>query len=591
MNQSFVPLTYYKNRLNVDNTLIETLSKKIRRLSNIRIFSFLAAFTLLFLFANHNRIIWLIFSVFFVILLVVAIAVHDKMYRHRHYVRNRIAILQNEIDAIGLNVKTYANGENYKKKLLFADDLDLFGEKSLFHLLNRCSTPEGETRLAETLTTGFFDAILIRQQQKAIAELNTKHELRIELLTCLFDSKDEIAPIKLDENTMNAAAFSSKFYHIIVWIFPVLILLSLVYLFATLQYIPMMLLGTCGFVLTLSKTAKINKLADEISGLKHRFETWAIVMQQFADENFNSERLIEMQQFAKESSTQFDHLSRISKRFDRRSNMLWAFLSNFLFLNDFILVRQLINWKKQYAKRLPLWIDTLAQLEVLLSYASFATNNPGYVYPQIAETFQLKSEQLAHPLIARQKNVKNDLQLSINPRFMLVTGSNMSGKSTWLRTVGVNVLLAQAGAPVNAKSFVWKPMKVLSSLRQSDSLSENTSLFMNELKQLKHILSEVETGKNCLVLLDEILRGTNSDDKYSGSYALVKRLTQTNSIVLMATHDLKLSELEQELPNELINYCFESVLENKELTFDYKIRKGVAVNRNATWLMKKMEII
>lgn len=166
----------------------------------------------------------------------------------------------------------------------------------------------------------------------------------------------------------------------------------------------------------------------------------------------------------------------------------------------------------------------------------------------------------------------------------------MSGKSTWLRTLGVNVLLAQFGAPVMAKSFVWKPLLLLSSLRQSDSLAEHTSLFMNELKQLKNILEQARHHFS-LILLDEILRGTNSDDKYTGSYELLKRLAKLDSLTVIASHDLKLSELENELDRKLVNYCFESKIIDGKLSFDYTIRKGVAVNRNATWLMKDMGII
>ncbi|HMH31448.1 MAG TPA: hypothetical protein VK543_00370, partial [Puia sp.] len=171
------------------------------------------------------------------------------------------------------------------------------------------------------------------------------------------------------------------------------------------------------------------------------------------------------------------------------------------------------------------------------------------------------------------------------------TGSNMSGKTTFLRTIGVNLLLAQIGACVCAASFRFVPMSILSSIRISDSLQEHTSYFMAELKRLHQIVLELQKGKPALVLIDEILRGTNSEDKTHGSEQFIRKLLQYDCLVLFATHDLTLSKLEQAFPGTIANHCFESSIRQDELFFDYKLQTGVAKNKNASFLMKKMQII
>jgi DNA mismatch repair ATPase MutS len=188
--------------------------------------------------------------------------------------------------------------------------------------------------------------------------------------------------------------------------------------------------------------------------------------------------------------------------------------------------------------------------------------------------------------------VANDCTFGLNEQLVLVTGSNMSGKTTFLRTLGVNCILAQCGAPVCAASFTFTPMVIRSSIRVSDSLMEQTSYFMAELKRLQQIIHYLQQQTvPVLILIDEILRGTNSEDKTHGSEQFIRKLLQYRCLTLFATHDLMLSRLEEELPGKVSNYCFESTIRDGELLFDYTLQRGVAKNKNASFLMKKMEII
>ncbi|MES1222754.1 MAG: DNA mismatch repair protein, partial [Bacteroidota bacterium] len=195
------------------------------------------------------------------------------------------------------------------------------------------------------------------------------------------------------------------------------------------------------------------------------------------------------------------------------------------------------------------------------------------------------------PLIHQKERITNDFVIGGNNKLQIITGSNMSGKTTFLRTVGVNILLAQCGSPVCADAFTFSPMHIFSSIRVSDSLQEHTSYFMAELKRLQQIIINLQNGERALVLVDEILRGTNSEDKTHGSEQFIRKLLHYNCVSLFATHDLALSNLEKEFPQTISNWCFESVIENGSLHFNYKLQQGVAKNKNASFLMKKMEII
>jgi DNA mismatch repair ATPase MutS len=208
-----------------------------------------------------------------------------------------------------------------------------------------------------------------------------------------------------------------------------------------------------------------------------------------------------------------------------------------------------------------------------------------------AGDLHITATQLSHPLIPAKQRVPNDFTIGNKEKLILVTGSNMSGKTTFLRTTGVNLLLAQCGAPVCAAAFSFTPMQLLTSLRVSDSLQEQTSYFMAELKKLQQIIHSLQDGGPALVLIDEILRGTNSEDKTYGSEQFIRKLLLYPCLSLFATHDLSLGKMEEEKAGLISNYCFESIIEDDELHFNYKLQQGVARNRNASFLMKKMEII
>ena len=254
-------------------------------------------------------------------------------------------------------------------------------------------------------------------------------------------------------------------------------------------------------------------------------------------------------------------------------------------------VMQIEKWKEAHSADLPRWIEAIGAIDAYCSLATFSYNHPDYIYPQItSQSFHLQAEALGHPLMDRNKCVRNGIDMEKRPFFIIITGANMAGKSTYLRTVGVNYLLACIGAPVWAAKMEIFPARLVTSLRTSDSLTDNESYFFAELKRLKLIIDKLKAGEELFIILDEILKGTNSMDKQKGSFALIKQFMSMDANGIIATHDLLLGTLIDAFPQNIRNYCFEADITNNELTFSYQMRSGVAQNMNACFLMKKMGI-
>ena len=585
------PKKWYSSQIQQLNAAILSKSHFITRLSWLRVVSFLLSRVSFRFFAGNQSLVLLIASILLFGVFIYFTIKHIFQSRLLSIMRSKARVIQHELGLDGQRDTIYSDGEGFRANLRFADDLDLFGAYSLFQQLNRCSTPVGEELLAHGLINTLREPFRIKMMQDAVKELSAFTEFRIDIQTKLqLTASDKFPDVKGMRNATLVRLFQEKKFKFIAYTLPVLVWLSLAAGFVGMGYTAFSILAVLALMVFFSQARKLMMLGSELDGLRKKFSAWASVLQQLTQLDLKSELLLEMQHEAQEAAGRFEELAKISEQFDRRSNLLLFVLSNMFLAYDLHLALRYEKWRAHNYTQIPHWISTLGRFEMLLSLSAFAFNHPDYHWPLLTEEKELKAKALGHPLLEENDCIVNDVHLQVDPRVVLITGSNMSGKSTWLRTLGVNVLLAQFGAPVMANTFVWKPMQLLSSLRQSDSLAEHTSLFMNELKQLKHIL-EKANQEFSLILLDEILRGTNSDDKYTGSYELLKRLADVDSLTVIASHDLKLSELEQELDGRLVNYCFESSIIDGKLSFDYTIRKGVAVNRNATWLMKDMGII
>lgn len=586
---------YYTHQLAASQTILKDLKKKLTQGSIGRLLFFgLMALCVYQLFHVFQMIWLLIFLTSLVGFLgMISWFVNNKNYEK--YQLQLIWLYQNELDQLKGKPNQFSDGSAYDDGAGAWSDLDIFGRGSLYQHVNRTVTQYGENALANLFKNILLEENSILTQQKAIQIYSNQMPIVESIIAhSLVNKTDYISfnPI-FDWLKSPNLLHSSRWAKFVRYALPSfnLVLIALVLILGNNALLTVVLV--LGW-LQLAFYAKYFQADFNLLGKKENIlKQYAQILAQFEKiDPSDSPLLASYQKTAQQASRAISDLSKIASRIDQRLNLFLITIVNPVFLYDIQNMFSLEAWKIKYQDHLQDWMQLVGEIEQLNSYAIFAFNNKEYVYPQLLqEPMQIQAMGLAHPLIAKNKNIPNDIQISGTNQLLLITGSNMSGKTTFLRTVGVNLILAQMGLPVPAESFAFSPMKIFSSIRISDSLQENTSYFMAELKKLQKIKTGVQHSNASLVLIDEILRGTNSEDKYYGSAQFVKEMIALNCITLFATHDLKLSELESEFPGSVLNYCFESNIENDELIFSYKIQRGVAKNRNASFLMKKMGII
>ena len=294
----------------------------------------------------------------------------------------------------------------------------------------------------------------------------------------------------------------------------------------------------------------------------------------------------------KKAGEAIQDLNQILAMLDQRNNILLAIPLNAFLLWDILYTRKLQAWQERYKDVLPHWLSTIAELDALCSLTNVHFNHPEFAVPSLKAEGEdyLTMHGAGHPLLSPKGRVDNDFVLKQEGQFVILTGANMAGKSTFLRTVGVNLILAHAGAPVCAKHMTLKPLKLFSSMRTTDSLQKNESYFFTELKRLKAIVDQLESGEALFIILDEILKGTNSKDKEQGSRAFLEKLLELKATGIVATHDLSLCTMMDEFPDRIRNMRFEIEIDDAGIHFDYLLRDGVCQNLNATFLMKQMGI-
>lgn len=478
----------------------------------------------------------------------------------------------------------------------YAQDLDIFGRASIYQYINRTTSDQGHQTLSKWLLHPATPEEIIERQQAA-KELSPIYEWRQQLHAYGLANKVTTGTQqRIDNWQQEPNRFSSKNWKWIRFVFPAFILSAFV---CTLTGIlPSELFFGLFFIfllIALSISKKVNPIYLQLDKIVKQIETMSYSMAWIEQQSFNTFLLKNIKaQYANGSSIashEVAALKEILVRLELRLNpILFIFLNTLLFW-DLQQVLVLEKWKNRNSKNILAWFKALGTIEALSTLATISFNHPQWVFPVLNEQHgTLIAEEAGHPLIPADKRVCSSFATKGSAKLALITGSNMAGKSTFLRSVGVNIVLAMMGAPVCSKKFTVSNMRVISSMRIADNLEENTSTFYAELKKLKYIIDAVNNHENVFLLLDEILRGTNSLDRQIGSKALIKQLIRQQAVGMLATHDLELAGLIQDYPTNIHNYHFDVQVANEELFFDYKLKEGVCKSLNASILMKKIGI-
>ncbi len=591
---------FYQSKVKEFTQQLESLQNRLQRLSVLRTTAFLVALGLLFIYFYFDlSYLVIIFTILILIVFFRLVKQYDTTRDQIDFTEKLKEINENEFELLHQKPSILDAGNSYKTNDGFLNDLDVFGSGSLFHLINRSATQIGLDRLAELFKNPILEKEKIIHNQLIINELSPKTEFRQNLLAnnLLIESKRDTVKELLNTIENYQFQFQKPTWNILRWLWAVLAVSVIALSIALGEFKLVFLFIVIGLAIVGSIQKKTQQIHTLVSGQRRVLEHYTNALQIIDNEQFTDEILLKIKQNSANGLIALKELNSIGRLFDQRLNALVSTLSNGLFLYDIHLVLKIEKWMKKYQFEIKNWFDGLAQIEMYNSLATFHFNHAEYTFPTISDKqIYFESTAMGHPLLTdsavrRPQRVVNDIVLGNPQKMFLITGSNMSGKSTFLRTVGVNLLLAQIGSVVCAKKMVFSPMILLTSLHQSDSLQENTSYFFAELKKLKSITQQVENGSVALVLLDEILRGTNSDDKRFGTQKVIEKIMRFDCLTLIATHDLELGKMQDDAPQIIENLCFESQIEADELHFDYKLRKGVAQNKNATFLLRKMEII
>ena len=592
------PENHYTERLSLTKGQLQQVKKQIFRISMLRLTLFIAGVAGIYFFFSQTPLLIVCICLTFLPLFIL-VKIHNRFFIRKEWLETQAHIIQEELQALSGDYSSFEDGKEYvNPEHPYSFDLDIFGRRSLFQSINRTCTFFGKNRLAKWLQNHLHEKTSIEKRQEMIREISEhtlfREQFRVAGLVHHGQSSDGE---KIQAWSQSPAQYLyAGWVKAFIWGVPVIN--SLLLITSLIGWTSFSCLGlSFGIFLVLSfGIIKRATYIQETYGKQLKsLNGYARLIAQAKAENWKSAGMQElMERFNLNSQSPIQALQQLSKELDRldlRNNQfLYVLLEGSIFFQLQEIVR-IERWKARYGQHISKWLETVGELDALCSLGTFAYNHPQYTYPELTEKpFCFLATQMGHPLMPASQCVKNDATIPSRPFFLIITGANMAGKSTYLRTIGVNYLLACIGAPVCCERLKLYPNQLITSLRTSDSLSDNESYFFAELKRLKRIIDLLNQGQQLFIILDEILKGTNSMDKQKGSFDLIRQFMQLKANGIIATHDLLLGSLIKQFPEEIRNYCFEADIKENELTFSYKLRERVAQNMNACFLMKKWEL-
>ena len=592
------PQQFYQRRLEELNTQLKRLQQRKSSFAWLRLGAIIAIIVGFYLFWSLGIIYVIVATIILLFIFVRLVYADLKNQSEIEHTSRLIHINEDELKCLAGNYYDFdAGAEHIPKEHPYSNDLDIFGRASMFQYINRTTSEPGSKELAEYIKSSASIPV-IEQRQKAIKELSTKI-LWIQDLQS-FGKKNKItfsAKNRLEQWMKEPPVFSGfKPWKWLRYVLPAIILGIIILYIFDLVSATVLLLGLLIFLVIAYQLNKyVAQVHEQLSSVAKELNTLSLSISAIERESFESPLLKKLQSaFIEKNKKASDDIYKIKKILDKldiRYNLVLALTLNPLLLWNLQQVLDLEKWKETRQYNLSSWFDTLSDFEALYSFGVLYFNQPKWVFPKVVpEYFSIEGREIGHPLIPIEKRIDNFIDIPNNSELMLVTGSNMAGKSTYLRSIGVNVVLAMAGAPVCATELKVSHVQIISSMRISDNLEESTSTFYAELKKLKTIIEKVNAGEKVFILLDEVLRGTNSLDRFTGSSALIKQLIKKKAAAIIATHDLELAKLNEEFSENILNYHFDVEVSNDELYFDYLLKPGVCNSLNASILMKKIGI-
>lgn len=598
MNNNISPLQFYTAGIQELNDRLNILNNKRKRIAWLRSLIAVLTILLIYLFRNNTWPFIILIIVIGIALFLIAVSADLKNKSVIENTLRLIKINEDEIKIINNNFSFKETGKQFEPQHHnYAHDLDIFGDASIYQYLNRCSSEQGKQLLAFQLLSPQTKAD-IELQQEAVKELSAKINWNQQFISHgIANPITKSSQQKIEDWLKEKPVFTATYWQWIKIIFPIITLSSVVlYINGNINETIFGILVLLYFLFAFNISKKCTAAWMHLSKIVAEVETLYNQLNWLEQEIFASKKIVQLKNDLKanenkNASIAILQLKKILDSLDVRLNVLLFFFLNTFLLWDLWQILALNKWEKENGIKTNKWFNAIAQMELSVSLATLAFNQPGFIFPEIAEEhFTLNAMNVGHPLIAKEKRVDNDYSIEGIGKISLITGSNMGGKSTFLRSVGVNIVLALIGAPVCATHFKISPVKLMSSMRIADNLAESTSTFYAELKKLETIIEAVNKHEQVFILLDEILRGTNSFDKHTGSEALIKQLIKQNAVAILATHDVELTIMKNNYPAAITNYHFDVQVSNDELYFDYKLKDGICKSLNASILMKKIGI-
>lgn len=587
----------YQQQLTDINTAINRLKKTINTYSLLRLVLFFIGVAGLFYTINYSAGLSIGLGIIVLALFLFLVGKHAKLLSLLNHQQHCATLLQNEIDILNGKQNIYCDGSQFfNSQHAYTSDLDIFGQKSLFAYLNRAHTNTGKLFIANWLQQAGTET-KIAERANALVELNENQNQNLNFRASLFSLKPDVLitlKSKLENQLPNALKFiNTKKINFIITFLPLLTfaILAIAIAFNGIFWSIFSLQLVINFVVYNLYIKPINTAHNIVSKTNSALKTIANLIKNLEEKEWQMPYIKQIVAELKnpngnKTHTQIQQLSKIATNLDYRNNLLVGIMLNLFFCWDLRVLKKLYQWEATSTNTVIQSFDVIAHFEALISLATLNHNHQNWVRPIISPVFCFDAQNLAHPLIAESKSVSNHFNFAQNPSTDIITGSNMAGKSTFLRTLGINMVLAFTGANVCASYFKTSVFTLVSYMRIIDSLDAETSTFKAEINRLKMILNLTQSHPNTLVLIDEMLRGTNSKDKYEGSKALVEKLVSQQTPTLFATHDLQIAQLEQQYPTQIRNFNFDVKIDGDEMFFDYKIKKGECKTFNAAVLLK-----